>query len=353
MTIAIRTGHTAAGLRQLAQVADKAEQARRLLALALVLEGASRAAAARAKGMDRQTLCDWVHRLDALGPDGLIDRVPPGRSRRLNSAQLEELKAKLEAGPDPEIDDVVRWRLNDLCHWALEQFAIDYRERGMGKIVRALGFRRISARPAHPKADPEAQAVLEERLPEAIVAAVGDQALGKKLEIWFQDESRIGQKGELTRQWARRGTRPRQAKDQRYAAAYLLSAVCPASEKAAALVLPRADTAAMSLHLAEIATVVGPDAHAVLILDGAGWHSTKALVVPTNLTLLPLPPYSPELNPVVNIWQYLKHNHLNNRVFPSCTAILDVCCQAWNRLRAIKGLINSITTRDWARTVSV
>lgn len=168
-----------------------------------------------------------------------------------------------------------------------------------------------------------------------------------------KDESRVGQKGQLTRQWARRGSRPRQPKDQRYAAAYLFGAVCPASEKAAALVLPRADTAAMSLHLTEIATVAGPDAHAVLILDGAGWHSARALRVPDNITLLPLPPYSPELNPVENVWQYLKHNFLNNRVFPSYTDILDACCHAWNRLCADKGRIKSITTRDWVRTVGV
>ena len=108
-----------------------------------------------------------------------------------------------------------------------------------------------------------------------------------------------------------------------------------------------------SLHLTEIATLVGPDAHAVLILDGAGWHSANALLVPDNITLLPLPPYSPELNPALNIWQYLKHNFLNNRVFPSYTAILDACCSAWNRLCADKGLIKNITTRDWVRTVRV
>ena len=167
-----------------------------------------------------------------------------------------------------------------------------------------------------------------------------------------KDESRIGQKGELTRPVGA----PRQPAAAAHAtsatpAAYLFAAVCPASERTAALVLPYVDTAAMNLHLAEIAGHVAADAHAVVILDQAGWHGAKALRVPDNLTLLPLPPYSPELNPVENLWQFLKHNFLNARVFDTYDAIVAACCDAWNRLRAIPGQIRSITTRDWAKTV--
>jgi putative transposase len=157
----------------------------------------------------------------------------------------------------------------------------------------------------------------------------------------------------LTRQWARRGSRPRQPRDQRYQAAYIFAAVCPTSEKAAALVLPYADTAAMNLHLAEIAAQVAPDAHAVVILDQAGWHVAKALIVPDNITLLPLPPYSPELNPIENLWQFLKHNYLNARVFASYEAIVEACSEAWRCLRAIPGQIRSITSRKWARAVTI
>ena len=157
----------------------------------------------------------------------------------------------------------------------------------------------------------------------------------------------------MTRQWARRGTRPRQSKDQRHTAAYIFAAVCPTSGRTAALVLPDVDTAAMNLHLAEIAAQVAADAHAVVILDQAGWHGAKALRVPHNISLLPLPPYSPELNPVENLWQFLKHNFLNSRVFASYEAIVEACCAAWTRLRAIPGQIQSITTRDWVRAVNI
>lgn len=117
--------------------------------------------------------------------------------------------------------------------------------------------------------------------------------------------------------------------------------------------LPQVNTAAMNLHLAEIARQIDAQTHAVVILDQAGWHGARALVVPENLTLLPLPPYSPELNPIENLWQFLKHNFLNSRVFADYQAIVDACCDAWNRLRAIPSQIRSITTRTWARTVDI
>ena len=246
----------------------------------------------------------------------------------------------------------MRWRLADLCALVERRFGVRYQERGMGKLVRALGFSRVSARPQHPNPIPR-------RKPSSKKTGRADrrrrrrQGAGRRLELWFQDESRIGQKGELTRQWARRGSRPRQPKDQRHTAAYLFAAVCPASERTAALVLPYVDTAAMNLHLAEISAQVAADAHAVVILDQAGWHGAKALRVPDNISLLPLPPYSPELNPVENLWQFLKHNFLNARVFDTYEAIVDACCDAWNRLRALPGQIRSITTRDWAKTVDI
>jgi hypothetical protein len=129
-----------------------------------------------------------------------------------------------------------------------------------------------------------------------------------EIEIWFADEARIGQKNKITRRWARRGTRPAAASDQRTASTYIFGAICPALGKGAALVLPRCNTAAMNLHLAEIASAVAPGAHAVLLLDQAGWHLSHRLVIPPNITLVPLPAKCPELNPVENIWQFMRDN---------------------------------------------
>ena len=134
------------------------------------------------------------------------------------------------------------------------------------------------------------------------------------VEIWFQDEARIGQKNGLVRQWARRGTRPRQPADQRYDNAYLFGAICPARGVGAALALPYADTDMMQLDLDEISRNVAAGAHAVLLLDRAGWHTTAKLEVPANITPIFLPSRAPELNPVENVWEFLRSNWLSNLV---------------------------------------
>lgn len=158
----------------------------------------------------------------------------------------------------------------------------------------------------------------------------------------------MGQKNGITRRWARRGTRPSAPKDQRTTSAYIYGAICPAHGKAAGLVLPRCNTEGMALHLVEIAAAVAPGAHAVLLLDQAGWHGSDALVVPENITLLPLPAKCPELNPVENIWQFMRENWLSNRIFTSYDDILDHCCYAWNRLVDQPWRITSIGMRKWA-----
>jgi DDE superfamily endonuclease len=154
----------------------------------------------------------------------------------------------------------------------------------------------------------------------------------------------------LTRLWARRGSRPPAPRDQRHGSVYLFGAVCPDRGVGAALVLPTVNAEAMNLHLEEISQYVRPGAHAILILDGAGWHQTGGrLSVPENITLVPLPPYAPELNPVENVWGFLRQNILSNRVWDTYDAIVDACCSAWNSLIATPDRITSIATRDWAQ----
>ncbi len=104
----------------------------------------------------------------------------------------------------------------------------------------------------------------------------------------------------------------------------------------------------MQLHLGEISSAVAPGAHAIVLLDQAGWHTSSKLDIPDNITLLPLPPKAPELNPVENIWQFLRQNWLSNRIFDSYDDILDHCCHAWNKLLDQPWSIMSIGRRDWA-----
>ena len=158
-----------------------------------------------------------------------------------------------------------------------------------------------------------------------------------KIEVWFADEARIGQKNKITRRWAKRGTRPSAPRDQRTASTYIFGAVCPRQGKGAALILPACNTEAMNLHLAEIAEIVAPGAHAVLMVDQAGWHLSTRLTVPPNITIIALPPKCPELNPVENVWQFMRDNWLSNRIFKSYDELVD---QPWR--------IMSIGLCQWA-----
>jgi len=186
------------------------------------------------------------------------------------------------------------------------------------------------------------------------------------LEVWFGDEARIGQKNKITRRWARlakgsvrrsrmewqgegkRGTRPCAAQDQRTASTYIFGAICPKEGKGAALVLPWCNIEAMALHLAAISQKIEPGRHAALLLDQAGWHVSAKLLVPENITIVPLPAKCPELNPQENVWQFMRDNWLSNRVFASYDNLLDHCCAAWNKLTDAPWTIMSLGLRDWA-----
>ena len=166
MTIAITRHELGAGeLRREARRCRDAAASRRMLAPALVLEGSSRAEAARHAGMDRQTLRDRVHRYNAGGLDALRDRPRSGRRPRLTPEQGAELATVVERGPDPDRDGVVRWRRIDLQALIEARFAVRLHERTVGKVLRRLGFTRLSVRPRHPKTDEAAQEAFNKASP--------------------------------------------------------------------------------------------------------------------------------------------------------------------------------------------
>ena len=152
-----RTEHSASDLRAIAARVRDGAQVRRLLALALVLEGSSRTEAARRSGMDRQTLRDWVHRYNAAGVDGLKSGHGPGQPPSLTADQMSELHEVVLKGPDPEKDRVVRWRCTDLREVVVHRFGVEVTERTIGKWLRKLRLTRLQPRPFHPKKDEAAQ----------------------------------------------------------------------------------------------------------------------------------------------------------------------------------------------------
>ncbi len=279
LTVSAPTSRPSRDLRSAVQ----ANQSRRLLSLAAVLDGMNRTEAARIGGMDRQTLRDWVHRFNAQGPDGLLDGWSKGPEPRLSADQRAEIAELVETGPDRAVHGVVRWRRIDLQRVIVERFGVAYHERTVGKLLKSARLLAYQRPPASPGAGRAHDRGVQKNWPATLRAHLAHLPRHKPIEIWFQDEARIGQKNGLVRQWARRGTRPRQPADQRYESAYLFGAICPARGTGAALALPFADTEAMQLHLDEIARTVRRGAHAVLLLDRAGWHTTGALADPQEL----------------------------------------------------------------------
>ena len=149
MPIPLRSDFDAAALRQIARRSKDGPQARRLLALAAIYDGASRSEAARIGGVTLQIVRDWVVKFNAHGPEGLIDRKPPGPPSRLTDVHQTALMARLDAGPIPSVHGVVRWRLVDLIQWLWEEFRVTISKPTLSREVRALGYRKLSARPRH------------------------------------------------------------------------------------------------------------------------------------------------------------------------------------------------------------
>lgn len=163
--------------------------------------------------------------------------------------------------------------------------------------------------------------------------------------MWFQDEARIGQQGTLTRVWAERGSRPRAVRQTEYRWGYVFGAVDPLTGQSSALVAPSVNTALMGDHLRMIAQEAGDGVHVVLVLDGAGWHKANALAVPTNMTLLFLPPYAPELMPMERVWGWMRQHDLSNRVFKDEAEIDAACRASWNKLTPER--LQTITATEW------
>lgn len=174
----------------------------------------------------------------------------------------------------------------------------------------------------------------------------------KKVELYFQDESRIGQQGSTTRIWAKKGTRPRVEKQKQFISANVFGAVCPNRDMGFALILPHKDTEMMQLFLDEFSKTIPKGVHAVLIADQASWHKTSKLKKSKNLSFVFLPPYSPELNPIEQVWQNVKQRWLANRCFKDYNDILKAASNAWKNFISVPGAIKQLCSRSWATLAS-
>jgi transposase len=182
-----RTDHTASELRTIGARSDDADETRRLLAIALVLEGATRAEAARRTGMDRRTLRDRVHRYNDVGVEGLVSRKPPGPKPKLTSTQLAELRQLVLKGPDPKVHKVIRWRCVDPRAELARRFAVTVDEITIGRRLRKMRPTRLQPRPHHPRKNPEVQEAIKKNFCSSLRDLLLRSWSGLRFEIWFQD----------------------------------------------------------------------------------------------------------------------------------------------------------------------
>lgn len=174
----------------------------------------------------------------------------------------------------------------------------------------------------------------------------------KNVDVWFQDEARFGQQNTTTRLWAEKGTRPRAVKQQQFEYAYLFGAVCPATGDSEALIAPCMNMDVMEKHLALISKKVPEGRHGVIVVDGAAWHQYHLTDKFDNLSIIKLPPYSPELNSIEQVWQWLRQNELANRCFKSYEDIVDECSRAWNSFISDVSRVIKLCSRDWIKVGS-
>lgn len=160
--------------------------------------------------------------------------------------------------------------------------------------------------------------------------------------VYYQDEARFGQHGTITRVWAKAGTRPRAIRQTQYDSLYVWSAVCPQTGDACGLITPKVNTDSMNVFLTQFSKELPNDAHAVMVLDQAGWHTAKALNVPANVTLVHLPPKSPELNPTENLWHYLRSHYWSNRLYKTWDDLKSAAVEAWRRVCLVRELIRTV-----------
>jgi transposase len=294
---------------------------------------------------DEKAIRNWIRRFLAFDYEGLIEKEGRGQKPRLPKNQEDKFKDALDNLHEEKNGG--RVSVEDMQKLLADKFDCNYSRSGVYTLLDRINIVWISGRSKHPKHSQEAIENFKETFPEEL-ESLKEELKNDKIEVWWQDESRVGQQGSLSRVWAAKGTRPRVVRQRQFLNTYIFGACCPDKDKGCALILPECHTGMMQLHLDEISKNVEDGFHAIIIIDRASWHTTEALTIPENISLLPLPPYSPELNPMEQVWQKIKADSLTNTTFKSYDDIVEKCCKAWNSFCDEDGNIKQLCSRAWA-----
>ncbi len=318
----------------------------KLLALHHLQVGKKLGAVADLVLAESKTIRAWLNLFVVFDYEGLIEKTGRGKRPRLLSHLEESFKEELDRLQESKKGRSII--AIDIQKVLLEKFNCIYSLSGIYTLLDRLNIVWISGRSKHPKSSQEAMDQFKEIFPEE-VEKIQHKLENKKIEIWWQDESRIGQQGSLSRVWATKGTRPRVVRQKQFLSTYIFGAVCPEKDKGCALILPQVNAGMMQFHLDLISENVEKECHAIVLMDRASWHTTEVLNIPENITLMPLPHYSPELNPMEQVWQQLRKIKLSNACYQNYDEIVDSCCKAWNTFMDEDGNIKNLCSRNWAK----
>jgi transposase len=323
----VRDQQPLAALKEIERKERDATRSKRLRIIILAMEGWTAPSIAMSLGLSRRDCQEWVRRFNASGLDGLEDRFGGGRETPLTAEQQQQFCQRLENGPTPE-DGVCSLRGADFQDILAREFGVVRSLSTVYKLLHRLGYSYLRPRPRHRKADPQVQAAFKEQLPQRL-AEIAAAHPGQQLRIYFQDEARFGQQGTTTNVWARRGSRPTAVRQTEYQYLWVLGAVCPETGHGDGLLSPRLNIAVVEIFLQQFSASLASQDHAVLLWDGAGYHTSPKLQLPENITLIQLPPYSPELNPMENLWHYLKSHYWSNRAYADYEELEEAAVDAW------------------------
>lgn len=242
------------------------------------------------------------------------------------------LAKRIDAGPIDK-DGISNFDAAAIKKIINDEFNSSFSISGVYTLLRRLGFTWKTSRPQHEKNDLVAMAHWKQETLPSKYEDVCQKYPDKKIEIWFQDEMRFGEKTPQSRQWSRKSLPTRQIKQLGFRNTHIYGALNPCSGERVGLVYPGCNSEVMNLHLKLISQRLGADRHAILVLDCAGWHeSSTQLSIPKNITLLSLPPYSPELNPVERLWRWIKRRYLTNRLIGKKENLEKLGCELWQKV---------------------
>ena len=337
-------------LKRLERCEKDADRARRLRIVILGLEGWTAPAVAMAVGLSRRICQSWVRRYNDLGTEGLDDRRGQQSRSPLSPDQEEAVRRRIDSGATDE-DEVCSLRGKDIQRILAEEFNLLRSLAGVYHLLHRLGYSYLRPRPRHRKADPEKIAAFKRQWPEKLKTIAADHP-NKQLRIYFQDESRFGQQGTTTNVWAQTGSRPTAIRQTEYEYLWVLGVVCPETGHAEGLLSPQLDTKVVNIFLELFSETVPENEHVVMIWDGAGFHNSKQLRVPQNVTLVQIPAYSPELNPIENLWHYLKSHFWSNRAYDDYEALEEAAMTAWRKAVLDTQLIKSVCAAPYLKRAS-